>query len=104
MMYAIVEIGGFQYKVEKDKYLYVPLLDSLEGSTISINKVLLLNKDGEISVGAPYLSGISVSAKILNQKVRGDKIIVFKKIRRKGYRKKQGHRQDFSKIIIESIG
>ena len=103
-MYAIVEIGGFQYKVEQDKFLYVPLLSADEGSTISIEKVLLLNNGSEILVGAPYLSGVSVSAKVSCQKVRADKVIVFKKIRRKGYRKKQGHRQDFSKIFIEKIG
>ncbi len=103
-MYAIVEIGGFQYRVEQDKFLYVPLLGVAEGSIISIDKVLLLNRDGSVMLGAPYLDGVSVSAKVLSQRVRGDKVIVFKKKRRKGYRVKRGHRQDFSKIFIQKIG
>lgn len=103
-MYAVVEIGGFQYKVEQDKFFYVPLLDAESGTTISIDKVLLISKNNEIVIGAPYVPGVCVLAKVLEGKVRSDKIIVFKKIRRKGYRKKQGHRQNFSKIFIEKIG
>ena len=103
-MYAIVEIGGFQYKVEKDRFLYVPLLEGQDGDILSIDKVLLLRKGDDILVGAPYVVGVSVSAKILNKRVKADKVIVFKKIRRKGYRVKKGHRQSLSQILITEIG
>lgn len=102
-MYAIVEIKGFQYKVEKDKFLYVPFLGGQEGDKLSLDKVLMIRKGDDVLFGSPYVDGACVSVKILSSKVRADKVIVFKKIRRKGYRKKQGHRQNFSKILIEQI-
>jgi large subunit ribosomal protein L21 len=102
-MYAIVEIAGKQFKVVKDQYIYAPKLEGEAGTAVSFDKVLLVDNDGSIDIGAPLLSGISVSGKILEH-VKGDKVIVFKKKRRKGYAKKNGHRQQFTKIQIESIG
>jgi len=101
-MYAIVDIAGKQYKAEKDKFLYAPLMDEEEGAKIDFNKVLLVDNDGKIKVGSPTVKGAKVSAKVLEH-VKGDKVIVFKKKRRKGYRVKNGHRQQFSKVLIEDI-
>ena len=101
-MYAIVDIAGKQYKAEKDKFLYAPLLGEKEGSKVSFDKVLLVDNDGKIKVGAPTVKGAVVSAKVL-ENVKDDKVIVFKKKRRKGYKVKNGHRQQFSKILIEDI-
>ncbi|HAI74630.1 MAG TPA: 50S ribosomal protein L21 [Microscillaceae bacterium] len=101
-MYAIVEIAGQQFKVEQNKYIYTHRLDAEEGATVQFDKVLLVDNNGAVSVGAPMLSGASVSAKIL-QHVKGDKVSVFKKKRRKGYQKLNGHRQQMSKVLIEAI-
>ena len=101
-MYAIVDIAGKQYKAEKDKFLYAPLMEGEEGSKVDFDKVLLVDNDGKVKVGAPTVKGAKVSAKILGH-VKDDKVIVFKKKRRKGYRVKNGHRQQFSKILIEDI-
>lgn len=101
-MYAIVNIAGQQFKVEKDQYIYVHRLEGQEGASLQFDDVLLLDNGGKISVGAPAVKGASISAKILSH-VRGDKVIVFKKKRRKGYQKSNGHRQDFTKIQIEGI-
>ena len=101
-MYAIVDIAGKQYKVEKDKFVYAPLLEGKEGSIVDFDQVLLIDNGGEINLGAPLIKGAIVSGKILEH-VQGDKVIVFKKKRRKGYKKKNGHRQQFSKIQIEGI-
>ena len=101
-MYAIVEIAGQQLKVSKDQYHYVNLLASEEGAALTFDKVLLVDDEGSISVGAPYVSGASVSATVLGH-VKGEKVIIFKKKRRKGYRKKTGHRQKYTKIQIEGI-
>lgn len=101
-MYAIVEIAGKQYKVEKDKFIYTDHLQSGEGEAVSFDKVLLLDDNGTVSVGAPTIGGAKVSGKVLEH-VRGDKVLVFKKKRRKGYRKLNGHRQDYTKVLIESI-
>ena len=101
-MYAILEIAGKQYKVENEKYLYVDKLEGEEGQALTFDKVLLVEKEGAVQVGTPVVSGASVSAKILAQ-VKGDKVIVFKKKRRKGYRVKNGHRQSFTKIKVDSI-
>ena len=101
-MYAIVDIAGKQYKAEKDKFLYAPLMDGEEGTKVDFNKVLLVDNDGKVKVGTPTLKGAVVSAKILKH-VKDDKVIVFKKKRRKGYKVKNGHRQQFSKILIEKI-
>ncbi len=101
-MYAIVDIAGKQFKVEKDKYVYAPLMDQEEGSSVDFDKVLLVDNDGKVKVGTPVIKGAKVSGKILEH-VKGDKVLVFKKKRRKGYKKKNGHRQRFSKVLIEEI-
>lgn len=101
-MYAIVDIAGKQYKVEKDRFVYTPLLEGEAGSSVDFDQVLLVDNDGKIKVGTPTVKGAKVSGKILEH-VKGDKVLVFKKKRRKGYKKKNGHRQDFSKILIEDI-
>ncbi len=101
-MYAIVEIAGQQFKVAKDQKVFVHRLQDEEGSKINFDNVLLLDNDGQIQVGAPAIDGAQVSAKILRH-LKGDKVIVFKKKRRKGYKKKNGHRQYLSEIQIESI-
>jgi large subunit ribosomal protein L21 len=101
-MYAIVEIAGKQFKVTQDQFVYAPKMDDEEGASIEFDKVLLLDDDGNVSVGAPIVQGAKVSGKILGH-VKGDKVIVFKKKRRKGYKKKNGHRQDFTKVLIEGI-
>jgi large subunit ribosomal protein L21 len=101
-MYAIVEIAGQQFKVSKDQKVYVHRLSSEEGSKVSFDKVLLLDDNGNVTLGAPAIEGASVEAKVL-QHLKGDKVIVFKKKRRKGYKKRNGHRQYLSQIVIESI-
>ena len=100
-MYAIVEIAGKQYKVEENKFLYVDKLDVDVESSVNFDKVLLVD-NGSVTVGTPSVSGAKVSAKVLDQ-VKSDKIIVFKKKRRKGYKKKNGHRQEYTKVLIEKI-
>ncbi|MEQ9262313.1 MAG: 50S ribosomal protein L21 [Owenweeksia sp.] len=102
-MYAIVEIAGHQYKVQKDQQIYVNRLQDDEGSDISFDKVLLTDDNGSIEVGAPVIEGIKVDAKIVSH-LKADKVIVFKKKRRKGYRVKNGHRQAISLIEITGIG
>ena len=101
-MYAIVEIAGQQFKVSKDLKVYVNRLSNEEGSKVSFDKVLLLDDAGTITLGAPAVEGASVEAKVL-QHLKGDKVIVFKKKRRKGYKKRNGHRQYLTQIVIESI-
>jgi large subunit ribosomal protein L21 len=101
-MYAIVDIAGQQVKVEKDRFLYVNHLGGEEGAGVVFDKVLLVENGGEISVGLPTISGASIAGKILGH-VKGEKIIVFKKKRRKGYRKRTGHRQLYTKVLIEDI-
>jgi len=101
-MYAIVDIAGQQFKVEKDRYLFVHRLAGDEGAGVVFDKVLFVDNGGEISVGLPTISGATISGKILEH-VKGEKVIVFKKKRRKGYRKKNGHRQQFTKVLIEDI-
>ena len=101
-MYAIVEIAGHQFKVSKDLKVYVNRLASEEGSKITFDKVLLLDDKGTITLGAPAIEGASVEAKVL-QHLKGDKVIVFKKKRRKGYKKRNGHRQYLTQIVIEGI-
>ncbi len=100
-MYAIVEIAGQQFKVKKDQKVFVHRLQGEAGSKVSFDKVLLLD-DGKVTIGAPAIKGAAVNAKILNH-LKGDKVIVFKKKRRKGYKVKNGHRQYLSEIVIESI-
>ncbi|MBP8849918.1 MAG: 50S ribosomal protein L21 [Breznakibacter sp.] len=101
-MYAIVDIAGQQFKVEKDRKVYVHRLDAEVDSTLSFDKVLLVDNAGAVKVGAPLVSGAKVTAKVLAH-VKGETLIVFKKKRRKGYKKKNGHRQSFTQIQIESI-
>jgi len=101
-MYAIVEIAGQQFKVVKDQKVFVHRLATEEGKAVSFDNVLLIGDGNNITVGAPAIDGAQVGAKVLKH-LKGDKVIVFKKKRRKGYRKKNGHRQALSEIIIESI-
>src|SRR5699024_11030273 len=97
--YAIVEIAGQQFKVEKDQKVFVHRLSGNEGDNVSFDKVLLTGDNGSITVGAPAIEGASVGAEITRH-LQGDKVIVFKKKRRKGYRKKNGHRQALTEILI----
>jgi len=101
-MYAIVNISGKQFKVTQDQFVYAPLMEGEEGASVEFDKVLLLDNDGKVEVGAPLVKGAKISGKILGH-VKGDKVIVFKKKRRKGYKVKNGHRQDFTKVLIEGI-
>jgi large subunit ribosomal protein L21 len=101
-MYAIVTIAGQQFKVEEGKFIFVHRLDAKEGDSVRFDQVHLLDKDGNVTIGTPVISGASVSATVQAQ-VKGDKVIVFKKKRRKGYRVKNGHRQQFTKIKIDAI-
>ena len=101
-MYAIVDIAGQQFKVEKDQKLYVHRLEVEEGKKVSFEKVLLIDTGNKVSVGDPLVKGASVNAKVLEH-VKGDKVLVFKKKRRKGYQKLNGHRQYLSYIQIEGI-
>ena len=101
-MYAIVEIAGQQFKVEAEKKLYVHRLEAAEGDVVDFDKVLLVDNDGKVSVGTPVVKGAKVSAKVLEH-VKGDKVLVFKKKRRKGYKKLNGHRQYFTQIQVENI-
>jgi large subunit ribosomal protein L21 len=101
-MYAIAEIQGFQYKVEKDQILFVNQLEGNEGETIEIDKVLLTDKDGKVTVGSPVVKGAKIKANILGH-LKGDKVMIFKKNRRKGYKVKRGHRQSLTKIQILEI-
>jgi large subunit ribosomal protein L21 len=102
-MYAIVEIAGQQFKAEAGKKLYVHRLEGNEGDSISFDRVLLTDNGGTISVGTPTISGVAVKATILSH-LKGDKVLIFKKKRRKGYKKLNGHRQSLTQIAIESIG
>ncbi len=102
-MYAIVDIAGQQFKVEKDQEIFVHRLEGKEGSKVKFDEVLLFEDKGKVSVGTPTVKGVTVTAKILSHD-KGDKVTIFKKKRRKGYQKETGHRQLFSKIQIEKIG
>ena len=101
-MYAIVEIAGQQFKVVKDQKLFVHRLQDKEGSKVSFGKVYLLDDGKNVTIGAPAITGASVQAKVVGH-LKGDKVIVFKKKRRKGYRVKNGHRQALSELIVEKI-
>ena len=101
-MYAIVEIAGQQFKVAKDQKVYVHRLASEEGEKVSFDNVLLLDDNGTVTIGAPAIDGAAVEAKVVKH-LKGDKVIVFKKKRRKGYRVKNGHRQALTEIVIEGI-
>ena len=101
-MYAIVEIAGQQFKVEKDQKVYVNRLEGKEGSKVAFDNILLLNNAGKILLGDPSVKGASVEAKILKH-LKDDKVIVFNKKRRKGYKVKNGHRQFLTQIMVENI-
>ena len=101
-MYAIVNIAGQQFKVEKERKVYVHRLPQDEGAEVSFERVLLIDNDGVISIGAPVVEGAKITATVLKH-LKGDKVIVFKKKRRKGYKKKNGHRQYLSQIQITEI-
>ena len=102
-MYAIVDIAGQQFKVAKDQKVYVHRLDAKTGTKVSFDQVLLMDDGGKVTVGAPAIANASVEAKVVKH-LKDDKVIVFKKKRRKGYRVKNGHRQSLTEIVIESIG
>ena len=101
-MYAIVEIAGHQYKVQKDQQIFVNRLQDAEGAKIQFDRVLLIDDNGNVTVGAPAIDGAAISASVLKH-LKGDKVIIFKKKRRKGYQKKNGFRAYLSEIKIESI-
>ena len=101
-MYAIVDIAGQQFKVEAGQKIYVHRLQNEVGTQVSFDKVLLTDDNGDVKVGVPFVSGASVTAKVLDH-LKGNKVIVFKKKRRKGYDKKNGHSQYLTQLQIESI-
>jgi large subunit ribosomal protein L21 len=101
-MYAIVDIAGQQFKVEKDKKLFVHRLEGDAGSEVSFDRVLLIENDGKVTIGDPVIKNAAVSAKVVEH-VKGDKVLVFKKKRRKGYQKLNGHRQYLTRIEITEI-
>jgi large subunit ribosomal protein L21 len=101
-MYAIVEIAGQQFKVQKDQKIFVHRLEAETGSKVEFDRVLLVDNGGKINVGAPAIAGAKVTAEV-NDHVKGDKVIVFKKKRRKGFKVRNGHRQSFTAITIKDI-
>jgi len=101
-MIAIVNIAGQQFKVTEGQELFVHRLEAEAGSSVSFDQVLMIDNNGSVNVGTPVVSSAKVSATVLDH-LKGDKVIVYKKKRRKGYEKKNGHRQSFSKIKIDSI-
>ena len=103
-MYAIVEINGQQFKAEQGQKLFVHhIKDSEEGQTVEFEKVLLVDNEGAIKVGAPNVEGAKVVCEVVNPLVKGDKVIVFKMKRRKDYRKKNGHREQFTQIEVKQV-
>jgi len=101
-MYAVIDIAGKQFKITKDQYIYTPKLSEEKGHAITFDKVLLLDDGNEVTVGTPVIKGAKVAAEIVEH-VKGDKILVFKKKRRKGYKKTQGHRQEYTKVLVKDI-
>ncbi len=101
-MYAIVDIAGQQFKVEKGKKIFVNRLEGDKGASLDFSKVLLTDDNGSVKVGTPYVDGVNVKATIVDH-VKADKVLVFKKRRRKGYQKLNGHRQCLTEILIEEI-
>ena len=103
-MYAIVEIQGQQFKVEQGQKLFINhLRDAEEGQNVEFDKVLLVDNEGAVTVGAPTVEGAKVVCEVINPLVKGDKVIVFKMKRRKDYRKKNGHRQQYTQVEIKSL-
>ena len=101
-MYAIVEIDGQQFKVSRGNRVYVNRLEANEGAKVEFDNVLLIDTDGKVQVGTPSIDGARVAATVLGH-LKGDKVIVFKKKRRKGYQKSNGHRQSLSQILIQGV-
>jgi len=101
-MYAIVEIAGLQYKVSRKQRVFVNRLEANAGDSIEIGKVLLIDNDGKVTVGTPVIDGARVAAKVISH-LQGDKVIVFKKKRRKGYQKLNGHRQQLTELLIQAV-
>ena len=101
-MYAIVEIAGQQFNVSRGTKVYVNRLEASEGSKVEFDKVLLIDTDGKVQIGTPSVDGAKVAATVLSH-LKGDKVIVFKKKRRKGYQKSNGHRQQLSQILIQGV-
>ena len=101
-MYAIVDIAGQQFKVEAGKQIFVNRLNAEKGASVEFETVLLIDNEGSVKVGSPYVKGAVVKATVLEE-VKADKVLVFKKIRRKGFQKLNGHRQKMTRIQIESI-
>jgi large subunit ribosomal protein L21 len=101
-MYAIVEIAGQQFKVEKDRFIFTNRLAGEKGAVLAVDKILLVDNGEKVSIGAPLVAGAKVTAKIVEH-VRGEKVLVFKKKRRKTYQKMNGHRQNLTKVLIENI-
>ena len=102
-MYAIVEIAGQQFKVEKDQVLFVHHLNAEQGAKVEFDKVLLIDNNGSVTVGAPTISGAKVIAEVVSPLVKGEKVLVFHKKRRKGYRKLNGHRQQFTQVKVNDV-
>ena len=102
-MYVIVDIQGQQFKVEKDQKLFVHRLEGEEGAKVEFDKILLADNDGAVTIGLPVIEGAKVVAEIVNPLVKGEKVLIFHKKRRKGHRKLNGHRQQFSQIVIKEI-
>ena len=103
-MYAIVEMQGFQYRVEAGKKLFVNRIAETEkGAEVTFEKVLLVENNGEVKVGTPVVEGAKVVCEVLDNECRGEKVLVFHKKRRKGYRKLNGHRQNFTELMIKEI-
>lgn len=102
-MYAIVEMQGQQFRVEEGKKLFVHRMEAEQGATVEFEKVLLLDKDGAVTVGAPTVEGAKVVVEVLDNTVRGEKVLVFHKKRRKGFKKLNGHRQNFSQVLVKQI-
>ena len=101
-MYAIVDIAGKQYRAEKDKFIYTDKLAGNEGDKVEFAQILLVGNNDKIQIGAPAIKGATITGTILSH-VKGDKVIIFKKKRRKGYKKRNGHRQQYTKVMINTI-
>ena len=103
-MYAVVEMKGQQFKVEAGKKLFINRMNEFEqGATVEFENVLLIENEGKVKVGAPYVKGAKVVCEIIDNECRGEKILVFHKKRRKGYRKLNGHRQDLTNVVVKEI-
>ena len=102
-MYVIVEMQGQQFKVEKDQKLFVHFTGAESGAKLEFDKVMLIDNNGKVTVGTPTIEGAKVIAEVVSPIVRGDKVLIFHKKRRKGYRKMNGHRQNFTEIVIKDI-